>query len=53
MDEGLANAEFFICRAASVGSVYRRYARDKQTAQAWKTLCLGDPEADILEPSEQ
>ena len=35
MDEGLANAEFFICRAASVGSVYRRYARDKQTAAAW------------------
>jgi len=53
MDEGLANAEFFICRAASVGSVYRRYGRSKETAQAWKTLCLDNPEAIILESPQQ
>lgn len=44
-DEGLANAEFFICRAASVGSVQRRYGRSADTAQAWRTLCQGDGEA--------
>ena len=41
-DEGLANAEFFLCRAASVGSVQRRYGRSTETAQAWRTLCAGD-----------
>ena len=53
MDEGLNSAEFFICRAASVGSVIRRYGKDKAQADAWKTLCLGDPDADILEPPAQ
>ena len=53
MDEGLANAEFFICRAASVGSVYRRYGRSKETAEAWKTLCLHNPDAIILETPEE
>jgi hypothetical protein len=53
-DEGLANAEFFICRAASVGSVQRRYGRTAETAQAWRILCLGNGEAAvevIREPS--
>ena len=53
-DEGLANAEFFICRAASVGSVQRRYGRDTDTAEAWRVLCHGDGEAAvevIREPS--
>ncbi len=44
-DEGLANAEFFVCRAASIGSVQRRYGGNRETAQAWRTLCLGDGEA--------
>ena len=53
MDEGLANAEFFICRAASVGSVYRRYGKSRETAEAWKTLCLDNPDAILLEtPAE-
>ncbi len=47
-DEGLANAEWFVCRAASVGSVQRRYGTSRDLAEAWRTLCLGDPEADLL-----
>lgn len=47
-DEGLANAELFICRAASIGSVYRRYGRSRDLAEAWRTLCLGNSEADLL-----
>lgn len=46
-DEGLANAEFLICRAASVGSVQRRYGRSAETAQAWRTLCFGGGQAAI------
>ena len=47
-DEGLANAELFICRAASVGSVQRRYGRSRDLAEAWRALCFGDPEAGLL-----
>ncbi len=53
-DAGLANAEFFLCRAASVGSVQRRYGRNTETAQAWRVLCLGNGAAAvevIREPS--
>ena len=47
-DEGLANAELFICGAASIGSVQRRYGRSRDLAEAWQALCLGDPEAGLL-----
>ncbi len=47
-DEGLANAEFFVCWAASIGSVQRRYGRNRDLAEAWRALCLGDPEASLL-----
>jgi len=46
-DEGLTNAEFFICRAASVGSVQRRYGRTAETAEAWRVLCQGDGAAAV------
>ena len=50
MDEGLANAEFFVCEAASVGSVKRRYGTSEERAEAWRTLCRRDSDADILAP---
>jgi hypothetical protein len=40
-DEGLANAEWFVCQAASVGSVQRRYGAAPDLAAAWRSLCLG------------
>ena len=39
-DEGLENSEFYICKAASVGSVVRRYGGNK--AAAWNKLCTED-----------
>lgn len=42
MDEGLLNAEWFVCKAASVGSVQRRYGSSPEKAAAWKALCLID-----------
>lgn len=44
MDEGLINAEFFMCRAASVGSIQRRYGQSTDLAAAWRTLCLPNQE---------
>jgi hypothetical protein len=42
MDEGLANAEWFICNAASIGAVRRRYGRSPDLAAAYRTLCDRD-----------
>ena len=46
-DEGLKNAELFVCQAASVGSVQRRYGRSIELAEAWRTLCQGDGAAAV------
>ena len=51
-DEGLSNAEWFVCKAASVGSVQRRYGSSADLADAWRALCLGDPDATIFVPRE-
>ena len=40
-DEGLENAEFYICRAASVGSIVRRYGQEPKLFHAWRALCIG------------
>ncbi len=40
MDEGLVNAEWFLCKGASVGAVQRRYGQNSAKADAWKELCL-------------
>lgn len=39
MDEGLTNAEWFICQAASVGSVKRRYGSSPERSKAYLDLC--------------
>jgi hypothetical protein len=45
-DAGLENAEWFLCNAASVGSIRRRYGRDAQTVAAYNALCA--PSVDIF-----
>ncbi len=44
-DRALEESEFVICRAASVGSVMRRYGGSVELAQAWKTICVSNPDA--------
>jgi hypothetical protein len=39
-DEALVAAEWGICRAASVGSVLRRYGTDPERMAAWQMMCL-------------
>lgn len=50
-DEGLANSQFFICKAASVGSVMRLYGKSQATADAWRTLCGGQDGVNLIGPS--
>ena len=38
-DRILADTEFVMCRGISVGAWVRRYGRDQELAEAWKTLC--------------
>jgi len=53
-DEGLVNAEFFMCKSASVGSVVRRYGVSIEKWEAWQELCLTRyTELDIPEKEEE
>lgn len=45
-DAGLENAEWFLCQAASVGSIRRRFGRDPQTVSAYNAICA--PAVDIF-----
>ena len=38
-DDGLNAAEWYICRAASVGSILRRYGTSDDRMAAWRKLC--------------
>lgn len=44
-DNALIAAEFTICKAASIGSIMRRYGVSEDKAKAWKELCTQDEEA--------
>ncbi len=52
MDQGLTNAEWFICRAASVGAIRRRYGSDPVRAEAYRVLCSDDLEIRIITAPE-
>ena len=38
-DEGLSNAEWYVCRAASIGSIKRRYGRTTDSVDAYNRFC--------------
>ncbi len=38
-DDALTAAEAVICKAASIGSIMRRYGISEEKALAWKELC--------------
>ena len=50
-DEGLVNSEFFMCQAASIGSIKRRYGVSESKAKAYKELCGAGADADVFEPN--
>ena len=49
-DKALEDAEFLLCRAATVGSVVRRYGVSTDKADAWRTICRTDPVAKVITP---
>ncbi len=49
-DTGLENAEWFLCEAAPVGAVKRRYGADGDTASAYAKLCDRAASAGIVAP---
>ena len=51
MDRGLTNSEWFMCEAASIGSIKRRYGGSK--AQTYKDLCAASSAEDIFERGER
>ena len=53
MDAGLENAEWFLCNAASIASVKRRYGKNQDTADAYRQLCDGNGQVDLLTPAEE
>ena len=53
MDEGLTNAEWFLCQAASVGSVKRRYGISPARSKAYADLCSAASETIVPVLSEQ
>lgn len=40
-DRDLAEAELFVCQAASVGAIKRRYGQSYNQLRAWDQLCKG------------
>ena len=53
MDQGLANAEWFVCKGASVGSVKRRYGQSQEMAEIYKAFCRrADDQVDVIELGE-
>ena len=48
MDEGLVNAEWFLCNAASIGSIKRRYGVSDDRAETYSELC---GEVSVLRPA--
>ena len=50
MDAGVENALWFLCKAASVGSVNRAFGDDGSRSAAYKALCAEPPAAVVPIP---
>lgn len=47
-DEGLVNAEWFVCQAATIGSVKRKYGVSRERADAYNRFCPDTSGAEII-----
>jgi hypothetical protein len=52
-DSGLENAEWFMCQAASVGSVKRRYGVSKEKADAYNAVCSQEATENVVTGTAQ
>lgn len=46
--QALVDAEWWVCRAASVGSVKDRYGQSAERSQLYKAFCDGDAAANVI-----
>ena len=51
-DAGLANSLWFICNAASIGAIQRRFGKSVETATIYRQMCNGSKDANVVEPVE-
>ena len=49
-DQGLLDAEWYVCKVARVGAVKRRYGQTVETAQTYRQFCEGDGQANVTSP---
>ena len=49
-DTALTNAEWMMCKGASVGSVKRRYGVTLERANLYREFCDGSGEANVIAP---
>lgn len=47
-DNTLENVEWYLCNAATIGSVRRKYGSDPQLADAYRALCLRPGDQDVI-----
>jgi hypothetical protein len=52
MDAGVARATWFLCNAASVGAIQRRFGQSEAMANAWRALCKDATGIKVLGDSE-
>ena len=49
-DEGLRNATWFICQAATIGSIKRAYGTSVERAHAYNRFCPDSSAVNVLRP---
>lgn len=48
----LENTEWALCRAMPVGAILDRYGRSQEQADAWRTICRGSNDVQLMKPEE-
>src|SRR5919106_2950891 len=47
-DKTLENVEWYLCSAAPIGSLRRKYGSDPQLASAYRALCVKPGDEDVI-----
>ncbi|MFQ5741996.1 MAG: hypothetical protein ACE5HV_00225 [Acidobacteriota bacterium] len=52
-DKALTETEWFMCNAASIGSIKRRYGTDPERAKTYNDLCALTGAGEIIAPTRE
>jgi hypothetical protein len=50
--EGLVASEFYVCKAAPIGTVLKRYGHSDERAKEYKEFCNPNTEVNIVAPND-